>query len=383
MSIAMADTIPIIEAERHDAHARYKMPAVAVAPAKAGKTAISNMLEVCGAIGMHHSLITQFLAYELGSQLNFDKSQRLVVKGQWSREHVQELIYRFIALFVLCQACGLPEHTLLVAGEKPNYAVHSRCAACGFYGPLADAAARHKLSRFIVRVEVQANSSSSGSSAGKRSVSGEDREMLREVFKTRETKERFDQMLARRMKAPIAWHSADTAEARAQRRAEDAEQIERITRLCAWFDYMDDYKHVDMSPREYILAHAREDDHPTHIAGVFFQLQMARDMTDEETCLLLFGMILKGVRYKTARARVRRYTALLGEFTQRIGGFWLVVHLETHCCSWDIEMFRFLLLAMHRRGVVADGDIIMWFEGGFSSEYCRDQVSGLAEVLLM
>jgi len=87
----------------------------------------------------------KFFGIELGTQSKFEKeSDRAIVNGAHSAGDLQKLLDKFIATFVLCPTCKLPE----IKMEVLNSRIKIDCAACGHNSIIKTA---HKLATYIVK----------------------------------------------------------------------------------------------------------------------------------------------------------------------------------------------------------------------------------------
>jgi len=127
---------------------RYKMPKLQTKIEGRGngiRTAIVNMGDVAKALHVLPAYPTKFFGIELGTQSKFEKeSDRAIVNGAHSAGDLQKLLDKFIATFVLCPTCKLPE----IKMEVLNSRIKIDCAACGHNSIIKTA---HKLATYIVK----------------------------------------------------------------------------------------------------------------------------------------------------------------------------------------------------------------------------------------
>merc|ERR1712060_957837 len=85
---------------------------------------------------------------ELGAQSTYTnkegEGERAIVNGAHGTEVFQELLDKFIAKYVCCENCHLPEIDMII--KKGT--ILGRCAACGWAGDLDNG---HKLAAFITK----------------------------------------------------------------------------------------------------------------------------------------------------------------------------------------------------------------------------------------
>lgn len=115
----------------NDPEYRYKMPAVFGKIEGRGngiKTVIPNILEVGLSLHRNPSEVNKFFGCELGSQTTYsEETERAVVNGAHTDKALQDLIHRYVEIFVLCPNCGLPETEYKIKNE----CIFHKCAACG------------------------------------------------------------------------------------------------------------------------------------------------------------------------------------------------------------------------------------------------------------
>lgn len=91
--------------------------------------------------------ILKFLGVELGTQIIYSKKGNdvtCILKGEKDNELIEGSLEKFIAKYVLCQKCGLPEIFLKVENKK----VRSKCNSCGADCLLDN---KHQIASYIVK----------------------------------------------------------------------------------------------------------------------------------------------------------------------------------------------------------------------------------------
>lgn len=100
---------------------RYKMPKVQTKIEGRGngiRTCVTNMHAIAEALRRPATIISKYLGMELGAQSSLQAVDgRCIVMGAHSSEAVQGRIGSFVADFVLCPVCHLPE-TVLVSPRR-------------------------------------------------------------------------------------------------------------------------------------------------------------------------------------------------------------------------------------------------------------------------
>lgn len=159
--------IPIDRTKVNDPSYRYKMPAVDVAHQGAGSgvTVIKNFMDICKALQTDARYCAKFISIELGSPTK-QVDSTLVIKGKQSSAHLQEIIYTFIGLIVMCPKCKLPE--VRIALKKSR--IYIGCDSCGYSGKLNT---NHKIEKYILKY-ASTETSSKHSYTGKKAASTSD-----------------------------------------------------------------------------------------------------------------------------------------------------------------------------------------------------------------
>lgn len=129
-----------------DPEYRYKMPRLMGKVEGRGngiKTAIVNMRELALALHREPGEVTKFFGCELGAQTKWtDDTDKSIVNGAHTDQVLQQLLHKYIELFVLCPNCHLPESKYKIKGDM----IYHNCAACGARESVD---MTHKLANFI------------------------------------------------------------------------------------------------------------------------------------------------------------------------------------------------------------------------------------------
>lgn len=124
--INIAGTNPVDDPEY-----RYKMPAVFGKIEGRGngiKTVIPNISDVGLSLHRDPGEVNKFFGCELGAQTTYNAdTDRAVVNGAHTDDTLQDLMHRYIEVFVLCPNCSLPETVYKIK----NDCIYHKCAACG------------------------------------------------------------------------------------------------------------------------------------------------------------------------------------------------------------------------------------------------------------
>lgn len=113
------------------------------------RTVVGNMGKIAKAIKIEQIYPTKFFSMELGSRVRcFDDTGVSAINGRHDKETLEELLDKFIVLFVLCPECKLPEISLTVVGKDGTHKLAYDCDACGSAKSLK---VNHKLKTFILK----------------------------------------------------------------------------------------------------------------------------------------------------------------------------------------------------------------------------------------
>jgi len=114
-----------------DPEYRYKMPLVFGKIEGRGngiKTVIPNISEVALSLHRPPGEVNKFFGCELGAQTTYSaETDRAVVNGAHTDVTLQQMMKKYIDVFVLCPSCGLPETDYKIKDKS----IWHRCAACG------------------------------------------------------------------------------------------------------------------------------------------------------------------------------------------------------------------------------------------------------------
>jgi len=127
-----------------DPQYRYKMNKIKTCLESRGngiKTVIQNLEMVGKDIKRDPLEILKFIGLNKGSQ-SFLENKKYILMGSFTTHEIQENIYKYIKLFVLCSKCKLPETMYTVSDSV----LHQKCSACS-NSFIVD----HKLSSFIIK----------------------------------------------------------------------------------------------------------------------------------------------------------------------------------------------------------------------------------------
>eukprot|EP00752_Nemacystus_decipiens_P010461 g9320.t1 len=136
-----------------DPEYRYKMPRVIGKVEGRGngiKTVIFNVMDLSLALKRDPGEVCKFFGTELGAQTRYnEEDERAIVNGAHTNATLQQLVHKYVELFVLCPNCRLPESKYKIK----NGAIFHKCYACGAK-EMVDMS--HKLCTYIVNTAKKA-----------------------------------------------------------------------------------------------------------------------------------------------------------------------------------------------------------------------------------
>mmetsp|Transcript_24790 Transcript_24790/g.42445 ORF Transcript_24790/g.42445 Transcript_24790/m.42445 type:complete len:402 (-) Transcript_24790:142-1347(-) len=146
--VNIAGTTPVDDPEY-----RYKMPTVfgkLEGRGNGSKTVIPNISDVGLSLHRDPGEVNKFFGCELGAQTTYNaETDRAIVNGHHTDKVLQQLVHKYIELFVLCPNCGLPETEYKIKSGVVNH----KCAACG-HKDMVDMT--HKLCTYILAQDKKA-----------------------------------------------------------------------------------------------------------------------------------------------------------------------------------------------------------------------------------
>eukprot|EP00746_Dinoflagellata_sp_MGD_P031670 gnl/MRDRNA2_/MRDRNA2_17533_c0_seq1.p1 gnl/MRDRNA2_/MRDRNA2_17533_c0~~gnl/MRDRNA2_/MRDRNA2_17533_c0_seq1.p1 ORF type:complete len:343 (+),score=60.07 gnl/MRDRNA2_/MRDRNA2_17533_c0_seq1:116-1144(+) len=153
---------------------RYTMPPLMtkhIGKGKNTRTVITNIGDVARALQIPFPYLCKFFEYELVKETTYrgktraGEGEKAEIMGLHEQESLQQLVDRFIDLFILCgnQKCRLPEIDIHVEDTKDGKpAIRGKCKACSWCGELAN---DHQVATFIVKNHGKLNKKKNSSDA--------------------------------------------------------------------------------------------------------------------------------------------------------------------------------------------------------------------------
>jgi len=139
-------------ASRNDKNFRWKMDPLQTKVEGRGngiKTVLVNVEDIATQMRTDPRYITKYLGIDVGALSNWKEKRRVgVINGSHNQADLQEKLYEFIQLLILCSSCGLPELKHLVKGNV----VGAKCLSCGKVGPIkGPKGQKHNIFKFICK----------------------------------------------------------------------------------------------------------------------------------------------------------------------------------------------------------------------------------------
>lgn len=138
-----------------DPQYRYKMPRLIAKTEGRGngiKTSVMNCKEIAAAVHRPPDYLMKWWGYELCAKASYTDKEgegvRALVTGSHQMADLQQSLDKFLATYVLCPVCGLPEMNLKI--KKKEEKINGECNACGFNDYLKDATC-HKMAGYVLK----------------------------------------------------------------------------------------------------------------------------------------------------------------------------------------------------------------------------------------
>lgn len=114
---------------------RYQMSSVIIKIEGRGngiKTILINIQDICKSLDRPLSHIIKYIGCELNTNSYYDKDiDKVILKGSFSRDIIQDIIYKYIYNFILCNKCNNPETVYKIRKKNKLYTIKLKCKACG------------------------------------------------------------------------------------------------------------------------------------------------------------------------------------------------------------------------------------------------------------
>jgi translation initiation factor 5 len=355
-----------IGGDKNDASYRYKMPKLVRKIEGRGngiKTVVMNMVDIAKALHMPAGYPTKFFGIELGAQSQFNATtERAIVNGAHDAHALQEILEKFIDIFVLCPTCHLPE----IKQKVKKTSIKIDCAACGHNGVLKTS---HKLVTYIL------NHPPNKDKKGKKDKKDKQSKAERRKNKSKEANgeaEATGEKKEKKEKKEVEWFTDTSKEAQAKRKQEEFQEM--ATRAA------DSQATVDA-----IMASAKSEnkmESPVTLLKIFLttkpncsvdeitgelrRLELSRGLDEPQKIKVLLEAIIDVSEVKKVPAQFKKHSKLLGKVakdnntsTILIGCIEdLVGVVEPKLLKW----VPVILQALYEEDVLDEDVILAWHE---------------------
>lgn len=127
-----------INPNANDPSYRYKMEKVNTSQTGRGgncHTILENITSICKQLNTSPDILVNYIGNVLGCNTIKTGASRdnhiYNLKGHYSTEKIQEIIYNFIVFATLCTKCNIPELTPDVISKGKSSILNMKCSACG------------------------------------------------------------------------------------------------------------------------------------------------------------------------------------------------------------------------------------------------------------
>jgi translation initiation factor 5 len=352
-----------IGASNDDASYRYKMPPLSTKIEGRGngiKTVIVNMSDVAKALHVDTAYPTKFFGVELGAQSKYDKaSDRAVVNGAHQTKDLQNLLGKFIDIFVLCPNCKLPETVMSV--KKGTIRVD--CAACGYNDALKT---DHKLTTYILKNPPEA---SKKMAKVKDNLKSKDADDAVNAAKKNSAVEKVKGKKSKNDEDEIVWYTDISEEAQKARKAEELAAMGIVESIIKTSkddgkDSSQGIKHLADSLKVFI---AEKKELGAEITSEVRRIQLASSLTEHEKHSLVLEAVLDSSDPSGVTNRIRSSANVLKLFTstpeaQRV----FIGALEHFIGGENYKHFAartaLIFQAMYDEDVIEEELILEWYE---------------------
>lgn len=359
---------------------RYKMPALVTKIEGRGngiKTVVVNMADVAKALRCNPAYTTKYFGIELGAQTKWtEEKERAVVNGAHQTNDMQAILTRFIAKFILCAGCGLPE----IKREVKRGTIRTDCAACGAANEIGG---NHKLIGYIVK---NAGDTSKKKKKKEKKEKKEDKKK-KDKKKKAKRKERSDDENSGDEKgepgaekeepdAPNSsksseptWYADTSAEAQEARKHAEMNTMKRVNREVDAILASARLENAERSPTtlfKVFMASAPEGTvrSVAEIQSEAQRLQIAHSLDETKLIKTLIEALIDTSDLKAVPAQFTKHAGILALYTSR-GASQLLQCLEEFVGVIEpglLQRIPIILKNLFDAEVLTDEAIISWYE---------------------
>ncbi len=126
-----------INPNTNDLSYRYKMEKINISQTGRGgncHTILENISNISAQINTTPDILLTYIGTVLGcntTKIQNNNNYIYNLKGHYSNEKIQEIIYNFIVFATLCNKCNIPELSPEVIGKGKSSILNMKCSACG------------------------------------------------------------------------------------------------------------------------------------------------------------------------------------------------------------------------------------------------------------
>lgn len=123
MFVTLRENNPALSGDKK----KYTMVPPVVEREGSKKTAFVNCADICRRMHRDHEHVQAFLFAELGTIGNEDGSGRLIIKGRFQQQQIQNVLRKYISEYVQCKTCKSADTEL----SRENRIYFVKCKTCG------------------------------------------------------------------------------------------------------------------------------------------------------------------------------------------------------------------------------------------------------------
>jgi len=406
--------------DNSDLSFRYKMPRLVTKVEGRGngiKTVLVNVVDIAKALHVLPHYPTKYFGIELGAQSKFDKARDCgVVNGSHNAGDLAKLLDKFIATFVLCPTCKLPEIKMDVQKSK----IKIDCAACGHNSILKTA---HKLAIFILKnppdlligkTAKKEGADDDGSDEGeavvetkakKKGADKKEKKVKKVVTKAKKGDEQGDDDMS--AAPPPDDHSEGEEKAKKTKKTKEEEeqwftdsskeaQKKRQAEEFAEMKTMDDdlRKSVNEivtsakaagkseSPVSFLRVYLATEHTPDEILAELKRLQISRGFDEQHRIKVLLESILDSTQHNNILEQFAKHLSLLKQLCrERISQKLLLVGLEEYVGNVSPKLVPrtpHILTTLYENDILDEESIISWAESPPESSWLVKKETALA-----
>lgn len=344
-----------IGGDANDSSYRYKMPKLQTKIEGRGngiKTVIVNMVDIAKALHVPPSYPTKFFGFELGAQSKFnEKDERAIVNGSHNAGDLATTLKKFIARYILCPRCGLPEINHKIQAKRQRIEID--CAACGENRSLNW---NHKLVTFIFNQQDK-----------KKSKRVKDKKKDKVKQRTMHDRERLRPDITKRKEETWKTKWDFSKEAMEERKKAEFNQLDMSQNDSPFLTK--DTKLADVSPatvlKDYIFNHEKKDTLTVDgIVSEIRRLQLSRGLDDPQKVKIVLEASIDLSKAENVEVEYEKNYKLLKRFAFSKASQMLLIY-----CIEDqigvqkptlLKRMAMILEKLYSKDVLDEATIVEW-----------------------